>query len=307
MRIRATVAAVSGALALSAFAVPAAQAADVAPAHRAAVAKVLQSARATSGKQAFTARTGTSGAPYALHVTFSNFKIGKAYKVGTNAHVSIPVSYTLTHGADVDITSPDFETEAYLYKGSYDNPDNFLIGDKSATCTATSSTAATCKGAIDVYPAYGDLENADAGTWGAAAGAIDWNGQLNTTDPDISKVGVAEQGALGRTLIQRNSALTADASPEPVRKGATLTVKGKLSHADWEADKYTGYAGQWVKLQFRKKGSSTYTTLKTMKTDSAGNLKTTVKASVDGYFRYSFAGTSTTPAVNAAGDFVDVR
>ncbi|MFF3535203.1 calcium-binding protein, partial [Streptomyces sp. NPDC002466] len=32
-----------------------------------------------------------------------------------------------------------------------------------------------------------------------------------------------------------------------------------------------------------------------------------VKASVDGYWRYSFAGTSTTPTVTTAGDFVDVR
>ena len=62
-----------------------------------------------------------------------------------------------------------------------------------------------------------------------------------------------------------------------------------------------------MKLQFRKAGSSTYTTVKTIKTNSTGNLSTTVKASVDGYFRYSFAGTSTTPAVNAAGDYVDVR
>ncbi|GHH90791.1 hypothetical protein GCM10017779_12480 [Streptomyces capillispiralis] len=41
--------------------------------------------------------------------------------------------------------------------------------------------------------------------------------------------------------------------------------------------------------------------------NSTGNLSTTVTATVDGYYRYSFAGTSTTPAVNAAGDFVDVQ
>ncbi|MEE1768313.1 calcium-binding protein, partial [Streptomyces sp. JV185] len=45
----------------------------------------------------------------------------------------------------------------------------------------------------------------------------------------------------------------------------------------------------------------------TIKSSSVGNLKTTVKASVDGYWRYSFAGTSTTPAVTTAGDFVDVK
>ncbi|WP_186785442.1 hypothetical protein [Streptomyces misionensis] len=38
-----------------------------------------------------------------------------------------------------------------------------------------------------------------------------------------------------------------------------------------------------------------------------GNLRTTTKATADGSFRYSFAGTSTTPAVASAADHVDVR
>lgn len=44
-----------------------------------------------------------------------------------------------------------------------------------------------------------------------------------------------------------------------------------------------------------------------MKSDAKGNLRTTVKASVDGSFRYVFGGAGTSPAVTAAGDFVDVR
>jgi len=107
--------------------------------------------------------------------------------------------------------------------------------------------------------------------------------------------------------VQRYSKLTVNASPEPVKKGKTITVTGKLSRANWETGKYAGYTGQSVKLQFRKKSSSTYTTLKTIKTNSTGNLSTTVTAGVDGYYRYAFAGTSTTPAINAAGDFVDVQ
>ncbi|MGW1149135.1 hypothetical protein ACWD6I_29880, partial [Streptomyces sp. NPDC002454] len=64
---------------------------------------------------------------------------------------------------------------------------------------------------------------------------------------------------------------------------------------------------QPVKLQYKKNGSSTWTTLKTVKTDRYGKLKTTVKATADGSYRYSFAGTSTTPAVNSSADYVDVR
>ncbi|MFF4575029.1 hypothetical protein [Streptomyces sp. NPDC001410] len=309
MRIRATVAAVSGAMALSAFAVPAAQAADNGSSFRAEAAKVLQAAHAaTSGKTAFSSSTAADGAPYAMDVTFSNFKIAKAVKVGTTNHVSTTVTYTLTHGADVDVTADDFLTGPYIYKGSYNTPDNMLLGDAPATCTATSSTTETCTGLIDIYPGDDELINSDAGTWHGGALAIAFNGQDPSSDTfDVTKVGYADQGDLGTTLVQRYSKLTVNASPEPVTKGKTITVTGKLSRANWEDHKYHGYTNQYVKLQFRKKGTTTYTTLKTIKSDSYGNLKTTTTASVDGYYRYSFAGTTTTPAVSATGDFVDVQ
>ncbi|CAM5240896.1 Calcium-binding protein OS=Streptomyces fumanus OX=67302 GN=GCM10018772_30680 PE=4 SV=1 [Streptomyces fumanus] len=107
--------------------------------------------------------------------------------------------------------------------------------------------------------------------------------------------------------VQRASKLTVNASPEPVKKGKTLTVTGKLSRANWDDLAYHGYSGQSVKLQYRKKSADSYTTVKTIKTDSKGNLKTTVKASADGYYRFAFAGTTTTSAVNASGDFVSVK
>lgn len=290
MRISATVAAVSGALALSALAVPAAQADG--PSYREQAAAGLAASHGASARTTFAAGDTIGD----LDVSFSNLKIAKAVKVGTTNHVATTVTYTITHGAEVDIHSEDFATGPYLYKGSYEAPDNLLLGDYPATCTDTSATTATCKGAIDVYPAYGELFNSDAGSWKAGGLA------LNFATEEF-----ADQGALGSTLVQRYSRLTVNASPEPVKKGKTITVTGKLSRANWEDNKYHGYTNQPVKLQFRKKGSSTYTTLKTLKTNSTGNLSTTVKASTDGYFRYSFAGTSTTPAVNATGDFVDVR
>ncbi|MBE8477126.1 hypothetical protein [Streptomyces justiciae] len=284
MRIRATVAAVSGALALSALAVPAAQADNSTSYRDAAV-------QAVSGKSAFAASDAAQ-----LDVSFSNLKIAKAVKVGISNHVSTKVTYTLTHGADVDITSEDFANGPLIYKGTLDAPVNVLLGYEAATCTATSATTADCAGLIDIYPGDGDLLNSDAGTWKAGALA------LNYTTEDT-----AIQGDLGTTLVQRYSKLTVNASPEPVRKGKTITVTGKLSRANWEDNEYHGYTNQPVKLQFRKKGTSTYTTVKTIKTNSTGNLKTTVTASTDGYFRYAFAGTTTTPAVSAAGDFVDVQ
>ncbi|MEU0787326.1 hypothetical protein ABZ341_37990 [Streptomyces sp. NPDC006173] len=286
MRIRATVAAASGALALSALAVPAAQADGSAPSYRAEAAKVLGS----HGKTAFTATAPVGD----LDVSFSNFKIASAIAVGTTNRVSTTVTYTLTHGADIDINSDDFDNGPLIYKGSIDAPENVLGGDLPATCTATSSTTASCKGLIDIDPAD-ELSNSDAGTWSGAGLAL--------TSNDGSTV----QGGLATTKLQRYSKLTVNASPEPVKKGKTVTVTGLLSRANWDTGKYAGYTVQSVQLQFRKKSSDTYTTVKTVKSDSTGNLKTTTTATVDGYFRYNFAGTSTTSAVKATGDYVDVQ
>ncbi|MGX1270726.1 hypothetical protein [Streptomyces phaeoluteigriseus] len=307
MRIRATVAAVSGALALAALAVPAANAADSAPSK----ADLFRAAHhAASGRTAFTGST-TAAAPYALNLKFSGVKVnnGKPIVVGTTAKVTAPVSFQVTHAADIDLSAEDIEFDVLLYRGTLSNPVNVLWGDNWPSCTNVSATVANCKNTIDIRPAEGDLLNSDATTFKALGYAYDWNDQDPYTDDSVdwSKVGYTEADALTLAKLQRASRLTVNASPEPVRKGATITVTGKLSRANWEDNQYHGYSTQPVKLQFRKKGSSTYTTVKTINTTTTGALRTTVKATVDGYFRYSFAGTSTTPAVTTAGDFVDVR
>ncbi|MEU1601116.1 hypothetical protein ABZ468_52645 [Streptomyces sp. NPDC005708] len=276
MRIRATVAAVSGALAISALAVPAAQAVT------------------------------DSGTPYTLDASFSNVSIAKAIKVGTTNEVSVSYSYTLMHGSTVNIAANDFYTDAFLYHGTYSDTAPELYGDNPATCTATSSTTATCKGSINIYPTDADPKIADAGSWNVAAEAVAFNGQ-DQQNPDMSKVGYKDQSGLGTTLVQRYSKLTTTVSSTSVYKGKTFTASGKLSRANWDDNLYHGYTKQPVKLQFRKAGTTTYTTIKTVYTDSYGNLKTTATANYSGYWRYSFAGTSTTPAVSATGVYVGVK
>ncbi|MEU3824812.1 hypothetical protein AB0F36_05750 [Streptomyces sp. NPDC029080] len=295
MHLRATVAAVSGAVALSALALPAAHAADGGSSYRAHVAEAL--AQHAPGRSARTAAAAPVGD---LNVSFSGFRISKAIKVGTGARVSPVVTYKLTHGADVDITDPAFLTGPMIYRGRAEDPVNIQGGEAPATCVETSATTATCKGRIDIDPRETGvdvkLRNSQAGTWHGAA--LAW---------DVDSDRMSLQFGLGSTLVRRNAVLTANAAPEPVKKGRTLTVTGRLTRADWQDHKYHGYSGQPVKLQFRKKGSSAYTTLKTVRTNSAGSLKTTAKATADGYYRFSFAGTTTTAAVSAAGDFVDVK
>ncbi|MFD7133985.1 hypothetical protein [Streptomyces sp. NPDC059894] len=307
MRIRATVAAVTGALALSALAVPAAQAADTEPSK----ADSFKAAHeAASGRSTFAGETAAEGEPYVLNAKFSAVKVnnGKPIVAGTTGRVSVPVTYTLTHSADVDPTAADTELDVVLYRGSsVDNASNILFGDDWPVCTNVSTTVSTCKGTVDVYPGE-ELTNADATTFKAVGYVIDWNDQDVYSDViDWTKVGYTEQDALTTAKLQRLSKLTVNASPEPVTKGKTITVTGKLTRANWDSGTYTGYSGVYAQLQFRKKGSTTYSTVKSVKTTSTGGLSTTVKASVDGYYRYSFVGTTTAPAVKAAGDYVDVR
>ncbi|MCX4730415.1 hypothetical protein [Streptomyces sp. NBC_01363] len=312
MRIRATVAAVSGALALSALVVPSAAQADDAHAAIGSVADAARAAQSDSAVQSGT-KSGARSLAVAntvgqLNLTFSKFTVngGKPIAVGTAATKIVPTTFTVTHGADVNIFASNFELGVGLYRGSFDTPANELYGDVAPTCKKVSSTVATCTGRIAVSPVYDLIGNSDATTWKGVGFAVDYNGQ-NPNNPDPSKIGFALQDSLGSTRVQRFSKLTVDAAPEPVKKGKTITVTGKLSRANFDDLKYHGYATQSVKLQFRKKTSSTYTTLKTIKTSSTGTLKTTATASVDGYWRYSFAGTASTPAVTTAGDFVDVK
>ncbi|AXG54195.1 hypothetical protein SLCG_3040 [Streptomyces lincolnensis] len=259
MRMRATLGVVTGALALSALAVPAAQADEV------------------------------HGDTKISNVVVNG---GKPVVVGATGSKTFSVSFTVTDNSGVDWA------QAILYHGAnIDDADSGAVANSSdgrSSCAKVNATTATCKSSYTVEAGY-ELINKVAGSW--KVWAIAAGNDADYVQKDNAKT----------FQVQRLSKLTVNAAPEPVKKGKTITVTGKLSRANWETGKYAGYASQPVKLQFRKKNASTYTTVKTIKTNSTGNLSTTVKASVDGYFRYSFAGTSTTPAANAAGDFVDVK
>jgi hypothetical protein len=97
-----------------------------------------------------------------------------------------------------------------------------------------------------------------------------------------------------------------NASPEPVRKGAIITIKGRLRMADWEKKAYVGYASRTVAVEFRTKTSS-YRQVKTAMTGSGGYLTTTVTAATDGYWRLRYGGNTIAGKSTVAGDFVDVR
>ncbi|MEU7556868.1 calcium-binding protein [Streptomyces eurythermus] len=252
MRIRASVAVVSGALALSALAVPAAQ------------------ADAAEGNVKIT-----------KVVVDGDNKV----QIGTSGAVTVKVSVTATDNSGIK-GADEFD----LY-----GPDNGIETTGKPTCTKVNATTSTCTASVKIDPRTDYLSNKSAGTWYVDA----W---IDAKDGDY----IWKEKA-GSFSFQRAAKLTANATPEPVKKGKTITVTGALTRADWESLKYAGYGSQSVKLEYSKKSTTGYTTVKTIKADSKGNLKTTVKASADGYYRFSYAGNSGTAAVNSVADFIDVK
>ena len=223
--------------------------------------------------------------------TFKNGVVnkGKDIVLGVTGKKAVPVTFTAFDVEGVAIT------QAFLWQGTDSSSTDTITGglesDDYPTCTETpveGGYSYSCKTVFTIDPAVAFKDgNGTAGTWKLFLGAYDLYANASYDD-DVA-----------RTKIKRAAKLTANASPEPVKKGKTITVTGKLSRANWATGKYAGYAAQPVQLQFRKKGSSTYTTLKTVKSSSTGALSTTTKAGSDGYYRFAFAGTTPTGTAKA--------
>ena len=215
---------------------------------------------------------------------------GKPVVLGTTAKKTFTVAFTATDSSGVNMAKVMMWHGPFFGKMDY----GILPNTAYASCTKVNAATVKCKQTFTVGPTY-NLLNTYAGIWklSASAQGKDFDYVLKDNVKSFR--------------IQRNSTLTAAATPKPVKKGAIVTVKGRLSRANWDTRRYGGYGSQSVKLQFRKKGSTAYTTVKTVKADAGGNLRTTVKASVSGYYRYAFAGNTTTPAAWATGDYVTVK
>ncbi|MFK4065863.1 DUF5707 domain-containing protein [Streptomyces sp. NPDC029674] len=279
MRIRATVAALSGTLALSALAVPAAQADD---------------APKAPNLSSFVAKAPADEVEGDTKITKITVNGGKDIVVGTSAKKTVKIAVTATDPSGIE------DAVAFLWHGtSFDEEhiDGSMVPEaENGDCKAVDATTSTCTVTVVADPNVNIYSNILAGKWKVWTIAQGKDGDYVSKDSYPTSVSV-----------KRAAKLTTNASPEPIKKGKTLTVTGALTRANWETSKYAGYTKQDVKLQYKKKGATSYTTLKTVKSDTRGNLKTTVTASADGYYRYVFAGTSTTPSVTSTSDFVDVQ
>ncbi|WP_328463303.1 hypothetical protein OHA21_37585 [Actinoplanes sp. NBC_00393] len=123
---------------------------------------------------------------------------------------------------------------------------------------------------------------------------------------------VLQEGHATVSRLQKATRLApADATPEPVRKGARLTVTGRLTAPDWgnlDASGHTrivGYAGQSVYLTYAKYASAgAYTRIKTVTSGPDGALRTTVPATASGAWKWIYWGNTGAASTSSLPDTV---
>ncbi|MGW1023034.1 hypothetical protein ACWD4J_04820 [Streptomyces sp. NPDC002577] len=224
--------------------------------------------------------------------------VGTVVDNGTN--VIIGTSKTITYPIAITITD-DSGVKGLTDLSVFNKSNGYGFGDWTGTsCVKKSSTKSVCTATITVDPAW--IRDSDDIDSNKVAGVWQVNATVKANDGDYW---ISDH--IAEYKVKRASKLTTNASPEPVAKGAKLTVTGKLSRANWEDLEYHGYSGQEVKLQFKKAGTSSYSTVKTVTTNSTGGLSTTVTASAAGTWRWYFPGTTTTARVISSGDSVSLK
>ncbi|GHD49970.1 hypothetical protein GCM10010335_60210 [Streptomyces galbus] len=217
---------------------------------------------------------------------------GANVTIGTTHKVAFPIAITVKDDSGV---------KGLSRVSTFNRSNGYGFFDwTGTTCRKKSSTTSVCTAIMSVDPAWiaasDDIDsNRVAGTWMV-------NATVNANDGDywISD-------SLADYKVKRASRLTTDATPEPVAKGGKLTITGKLSRANWETLTYQGFAGQDVKLQYRKAGAAHYSTVKTVRTGAAGKLSTKVTVTSAGSWRWYFPGTTTTARIVSAGDAVVLK
>jgi hypothetical protein len=223
-------------------------------------------------------------------VSFTRVQVngGKPIVIGVSNEVTAPASFRMA-------TTQAWEYPAvFLYRGAADGGDELWHAIETSDCIKVSAGVCDFNETIYFDPSVWDMRNSEAGAWKVAA-RVFFKGDGGDTDDE------------GLTVhVKRNSRLTVNASPEPVAKDRTITVTGKVTRADWETRKYASYGGRLVSLQFKPSGAASYTTVKKVYADSSGGLRTTVKASGTGTWRWVYYGNTTTGPSTSSGDNVVV-
>ncbi|MER5476680.1 hypothetical protein ABT026_06820 [Streptomyces sp. NPDC002734] len=224
-------------------------------------------------------------------VSFTRVQVnsGKPIVIGVSKEVAVPASFRMA-------TTEAWEyPRVFLYRGAVNGGDQLWHVIDGSDCIKVSAGVCDFNETIYFDPSEYDMRNSEAGAWKVGA-EVFFKGDGGDAD---------DEGQT--TYVKRNSRLTVNASPEPVAKDKTITVTGKVTRANWETRKYASYGGRLVSLQFKPSGSTSYTTVKKVYANSSGDLRTTVKASTTGTWRWVYYGNTTTGPSTSSGDNVVVQ
>ncbi len=227
-------------------------------------------------------------------VSFSRVTVngGKPIVIGVKEEVEVRAAFRMT-----TTLKYDFGPKVFPYRGKLNTGDRLYDSVITSDCEVVDRAKGMCDFDEWLYidPRHVDFGNEDAGTW-KTAGQVFLTGDAQ----DIDDLNLPLQ-------VKRATRVTVNASPEPVATGRTITVTGRVTRANWDTHTYQGYAGRTVSLEFRAAGASSYTTVKKVTSSSTGTLRTTVKATGPGTWRWTYHGNSTSGAKSSTGDYVAVR
>lgn len=219
------------------------------------------------------ALAGPATAEYGTEITAASIP---AFSMGTETSKTFTVTAAVTGADQVDFVLHGAAANCWrLWEYGDMRADG--AGRYSATFTITRA----------------ERDNACAGTATLRISAADSTGAHGWDDRDFP------------VLFQRQSRFASyNFSPEPVRKGGTVTGVGAVQRASWDDNAYHAIDRPPLAMQFRTLTGS-YATVKTVTADSAGRVSSKATQSADGCWHWLFAGYSTTTPVTSTADCVD--
>ncbi|MBA5224735.1 hypothetical protein [Streptomyces griseoaurantiacus] len=251
--------------------------------------QVWKAVTASGAAVAFVALAAVPAGAAEGGVSFTRVRVngGKPIVIGVSKEVAVPASFRMT-------TSHRWKWPAvFLFRRTAD--DRLWHAIETSDCVRVSTVACDFQETMYFDPSVWDMRNSEAGAWTVGAEVSFDGGGGDVDDKGLT------------AYVKRNSRLTVNASPEPVSRGRTLTVTGKVTRADWQSRKYVSYGDRRVSLQFKPVGSSSYTTVKKVNANGSGALRTTVTASTTGSWRWVYYGNTTTGRSASSGDKVVVN
>jgi hypothetical protein len=92
--------------------------------------------------------------------------------------------------------------------------------------------------------------------------------------------------------VKRPTSLTYGASPEPAKRGTSLTHKGRLLFDPYGYGGFYGPKGVTLKISFKKKGTAKYVAKGSVVTTKGGYYSKKLRTTADGTWRVEYPGNS---------------